>query len=104
MIDGLNVSSLPNPLERYKLDTLLGTGIFGEVYKATDTQAAGKQVAVKLQTYNDENEAHIQKEYKILRDFTNHSNLIDFYGIFCESTEDTRKIWFILEVSKNNQQ
>lgn len=98
MKDGLNVASLPSPVERYKLDTKLGSGIFGSVYKATDTQAAGKAVAIKVQSYIDENEVHIQEEYKILRDFTKHPNLIDFYGVFCEKVEGIRKIWFVLEV------
>ncbi|KAM3962727.1 STKc_myosinIII_N_like and MYSc_Myo21 domain-containing protein ninaC [Aphomia sociella] len=98
MKDGLNISTLPSPLERYELGTKLGSGIFGEVYKATDTQAAGKVVAVKVQTYRDDIESHVQEEYKILRDFTKHPNLIDFYGVFCEKSEDDKKIWFVLEL------
>ncbi|KAF9811956.1 hypothetical protein SFRURICE_021313 [Spodoptera frugiperda] len=98
MKDGLNVSALPSPFDRYKLEGKLGAGIFGEVHRASDSQAAGKNVAVKIQTYTDENEDHIQEEYKILRDFTKHPNLIDFYGVFCEKSEGVRKIWFVLEL------
>ncbi|KAI5639668.1 myosin head (motor domain) domain-containing protein [Phthorimaea operculella] len=98
MKDGLNISSLPSPTERYTLDKQLGAGIFGQVYKASDSQAAGKAVAVKVQTYTDDNEKHIQDEYKILRDFTKHNNLIDFYGVFCEKVEGAKKIWFVLEL------
>lgn len=100
MKDGLNVASLPSPAERYELGTKLGSGIFGAVYKATDTQAAGKSVAIKVQTYTDENETHIQEEYKILRDFTKHPNLIDFYGVFYDKSESARDVWFVLEVSQ----
>ncbi|KOB75911.1 putative myosin [Operophtera brumata] len=98
MKDGLNVASLPSPVERYKLGTKLGSGIFGAVYKATDTQATSKSVAIKVQAYTDENETHIQEEYRILRDFTKHPNLIDFYGVFCEKSERARDIWFVLEL------
>ncbi|RVE54658.1 hypothetical protein evm_000779 [Chilo suppressalis] len=98
MKDGLNVATLPSPLDRYTLDTKLGSGIFGQVYRAVDSQAAGKSVAVKVQTYNDDNEVHVQEEYKILRDFTKHPNLIDFYGVFCEKSEGVKKIWFVLEL------
>ncbi|XP_063838956.1 neither inactivation nor afterpotential protein C [Ostrinia nubilalis] len=98
MKDGLNIATLPSPLDRYTLDTKLGSGIFGEVFRASDTQAAGKAVAVKVQTYTDDTEIHIQKEYKILRDFTKHPNLIDFYGVFCEKSEGVKKIWFVLEL------
>jgi myosin III len=102
MKDGLNVSTLPSPLDRYTLANKLGSGIFGKVFKATDGQAAGKSVAVKVQTYTDDTEVHIQEEYKILRDFTKHPNLIDFYGVFCEKSEGVKKIWFVLEVSNCN--
>lgn len=99
MKDGLNIASLASPLDRYKLEGQLGSGIFGEVHRASDSQAAGKKVAVKVQTYTDEIEDHIQEEYKILRDFTSHPNLIDFYGVFCEKSEGVKKVWFVLEVS-----
>lgn len=102
MKEGLNILSLPSPIERYTLDKQLGSGIFGEVFKASDTQATGKPVAVKIQVLTDDNEPHIQEEYKILRDFTKHQNLIDFYGVFLEKAEGLKKIWFVLEVSEPN--
>ncbi|KAI8427544.1 hypothetical protein MSG28_002059 [Choristoneura fumiferana] len=34
----------------------------------------------------------------ILRDFTKHPNLVDFYGVFCERSEGVKKIWFVLEL------
>lgn len=98
MREGLNITSLPSPIGRYKLIKKLGSGIFGEVFKATDAQAADKAVAVKVQIHFEDDDAHIHEEYKILRDFTSHPNLIDFYGVFCEKSESLRKIWFILEV------
>ncbi|XP_013181389.1 PREDICTED: neither inactivation nor afterpotential protein C isoform X2 [Papilio xuthus] len=98
MREGLNISSLPSPIGRYKLIKKLGSGIFGEVFKATDAQAADKAVAVKVQIHFEDDDAHIHEEYKILRDFTSHPNLIDFYGVFCEKSESLKKIWFILEL------
>ncbi|XP_061706914.1 neither inactivation nor afterpotential protein C isoform X2 [Cydia pomonella] len=98
MTDYLNISSLPSPTERYSLDKKLGSGIFGEVFKASDSQAAEKAVAIKIQTYNDDTEVHIHEEYKCLRDLTQHPNLIDFYGVFCERSEGVKKIWFVLEL------
>ncbi|CAG4973120.1 unnamed protein product [Colias eurytheme] len=98
MRDGLSISSLASPHDRYKIEKKLGSGIFGKVFQATDDQAAGKAVAVKVITLTDSKEQHIQDEYKILRDFTKHPNIIDFYGVFCERSEYAKKIWFVVEI------
>ncbi|XP_046961728.1 neither inactivation nor afterpotential protein C isoform X1 [Vanessa cardui] len=98
MKDGLNIPSLPSPQDRYTLEKKIGSGVFGEVHRAKDNQAAGKAVAVKIQINSEENEPHIQEEYKILRDFTKHPNLIDFYGVFCDKSEYTTRIWFVVEL------
>ncbi|XP_045776420.1 neither inactivation nor afterpotential protein C isoform X3 [Maniola jurtina] len=98
MKDGLNIPSLQSPQSRYSLVKKLGTGVFGEIHKATDGQAAGKEVAVKIVTLKEETEPHIHEEYKILRDFTQHLNIIDFYGVFCDKSDYSRKIWFVLEL------
>ncbi|CAH2233552.1 jg13186 [Pararge aegeria aegeria] len=98
MKDGLNIPSLQSPQGRYSLVNKLGTGVFGELHKAKDSQAAGKEVTIKLLYLNEETEAHIHEEYRILRDFTQHPNLVDFYGVFCDKSEYTKKIWFVLEL------
>ncbi|XP_072936347.1 neither inactivation nor afterpotential protein C-like [Epargyreus clarus] len=98
MKDGLLVSSLPSPLERYKLDEKLISGVFGDVYKAIDNEAAGKEVCVKIQEYTEDREDYIQDEYKMLRDFTEHPNMVDFYGVFCDDTEEIDKVWFVTEL------
>lgn len=94
----INPSSLPDPGERYVLGASLGKGIFGKVHEATDNEAGGKKVAVKIINYTSEVEKELTDEYTILRDFTSHPNLIDFYGIFCDKTQAIEKIWFVLEV------
>ncbi|XP_022116474.2 neither inactivation nor afterpotential protein C isoform X2 [Pieris rapae] len=96
--DGLNVSSLSSPHDRYKIEKKLGSGIFGKVFQASDDQAAGKSVAVKVINLTDTKEQHIHEECKILRDFTKHPNIIDFYGVFCERSEYVKKIWFVIEL------
>ncbi|CAG9567458.1 unnamed protein product [Danaus chrysippus] len=98
MRDGLNISSLPSPQDRYTLEKKIGSGVFGEIHRAKDTQAAGKAVAIKILLNTEENETHIHEEYKILRDFTKHPNLVDFYGVFCDKSEYTKKIWFVVEL------
>ncbi|XP_050685382.1 neither inactivation nor afterpotential protein C isoform X2 [Leptidea sinapis] len=94
----LNISALPSPHDRYKIEKKLGSGLFGKVFQAADDQATGKVVAVKVINYTDTNEDHVQDEYKILRDFTKHPNIIDFYGVFCERTEYVKKVWFVVEL------
>lgn len=101
--DSLNVPSLSSPHDRYKIEKKLGSGIFGKVFQASDDQAAGKSVAAKVINLTDTKEQYIHDEYKILRDFTKHPNIIDFYGVFCERSEYVKKIWFVIEVSLSLQ-
>lgn len=94
MTIGVNFEKLTDPGERYAFGDCLGAGVFGTVLNALDSQAGNKKVAIKVQKYSDESKGFIEEEYKILRDFTNHLNLVDFYGIFKRNDE----IWFVLEV------
>lgn len=72
-----------------------------KVYKAIDKEANGKTVAVKIQPYNDDNRYIIDDEYRILRDFSEHPNFLDFYGVYRKraGSSGTDEIWFVLQVS-----
>lgn len=97
----LNVDQLPEPGDRYVLDEEpIGTGVWAKVYRASDTQSDGKQVAIKIQRYTPEQETYVQEEYRVLRDLAEHPNLPDFHGVYKKPTaEGADEIWFVLEVS-----
>uniref|UniRef100_A0A182QQM6 non-specific serine/threonine protein kinase n=1 Tax=Anopheles farauti TaxID=69004 RepID=A0A182QQM6_9DIPT len=95
----LKIDTLPDPGNRYKLAELIGTGVCAKVYRATDTQAGNKNVAIKVQKFEGETKTAIQEEFRILRDHSKHANLIDFYGVYrkkCPAGESD-EIWFVLE-------
>ncbi|CAG9859253.1 unnamed protein product [Phyllotreta striolata] len=89
----INLTDIPDPGGRYELGDLLGYGVYGKVYSAVDNQASKKKVAVKCQKYQTGSKEFVEEEYRILRDFSNHANVVDFYGIFKKNNE----IWFVLE-------
>ncbi|KAK9687666.1 Myosin head (motor domain) [Popillia japonica] len=57
-----------------------------------------KKVAIKIQTLNSENENYINEEYKVLRDFSNHFNLPDYYSAYKREQNDISEIWFVMEL------
>ncbi|XP_062548294.1 neither inactivation nor afterpotential protein C [Armigeres subalbatus] len=94
----LKIDTLPDPGTRYRLGEVIGTGVCAKVYKAVDTKASNKNVAVKIQKYEAELKMAIQEEYRILRDFSNHGNLLDFYGVYRKRINgQADEIWFVLE-------
>ncbi|XP_055589092.1 neither inactivation nor afterpotential protein C-like [Uranotaenia lowii] len=94
----LRIDSLPDPGNRYQLGELIGSGIAAKVYKATDTKASNKNVAIKIQKYESDVKTAIQEEYRILRDHSNHGNLLDFYGVYRKKVPgEADEIWFVLE-------
>lgn len=95
----LRISNLQDPTLRYNLQECIGSGVFGEVYLAIDKKASDKKVAIKIQKYIDSNSQFIQEEYKILRDYSDHTNLPDFYGVYKKNSQPSDEIWFVMEVS-----
>ncbi|XP_049532765.1 neither inactivation nor afterpotential protein C [Anopheles darlingi] len=95
----LRIETLPDPGNRYTLGELIGSGVCAKVYRATDTQAGNKSVAIKVQKFEGETKIAIQEEFRILRDHSKHANLLDFYGVYrkkCPAGESD-EIWFVLE-------
>ena len=61
---------------------MIGTGTFGDVYKGTyKVQGELKEVAIKIYKRKDSNEKDFKRETSALI-FTNHDNIIRFYGIW----------------------
>ncbi|KAL6443163.1 hypothetical protein ACFW04_002836 [Cataglyphis niger] len=94
------LDSIQDPGKRYALKDRIGVGICGDVYEGIDQQAGNKKVAIKIQKLKPETQSLIVEEYRILRDFSGHPNLPDFYGIYrrrsAKKTEHD-EIWFIME-------
>lgn len=93
-----SLASLPSPEERFVLGDCLNIGIDGTVYEATDTKANNMKVAIKIQKFKPENEVYLCEEYRILKNYSDHPNLPDFYGGFRKEGDDDVEIWFVMEV------
>lgn len=95
----INFDEIEEPGSRYTLGECIGSGIRAKVYEATDTQS-NKKVAIKIQTLTPDNEICIQEELRILKEFSNHPNLPEFYGIFKQTADNGDvEIWLVMEVS-----
>lgn len=88
----LAYNSLPSP-ERFVLGEVIGTGVCSKVYRALDTDNHGRTVAIKIQRYEKDLITYINEEYRVLRDYSSHPNLPDFYGVYRKSCLDVDEIW-----------
>nr|XP_022914379.1 neither inactivation nor afterpotential protein C [Onthophagus taurus] len=79
---------------RFNLGECMGSGVFGKVFKATDSSNGNRSVAIKIQNLSKDNEHYVCEELKVLKDFSNHPNLPTFYGGFKHNAE----IWFVMEL------
>ncbi|CAH1130298.1 unnamed protein product [Ceutorhynchus assimilis] len=92
------LDNVPDPGDRYTLGDLIGQGVFGRVYAAVDTQAPEKKIAIKIQSYEKENQIYVEEEYEILKELGNCVYLISFYGVYMKDNQ----IWFVLERCEGN--
>ena len=95
----LAYDSLPSPDRRFDMKEIIGTGVCSKVYRAVDKEAHDRNVAIKCQRYEKDMIIHINEEYRILRDFSTHPNLPEFYGVYRKKfmTAQPDEIWFVLE-------
>ncbi|XP_011500567.1 PREDICTED: neither inactivation nor afterpotential protein C [Ceratosolen solmsi marchali] len=94
------LDSIQDPGKRYSLRDCIGSGVCGDVYEAVDEEA-GRKVAIKIQTLTPETQPLIVEEYRVLRDFSSHPNLPDFYGVYRRRSgkkTDYDQIWFVIEL------
>ncbi|HEX5107310.1 MAG TPA: protein kinase [Vicinamibacterales bacterium] len=84
----------------YQIESLLGAGGMGEVYRATDT-VLGRQVAIKILpadvSRDPERTARFRREAKILASL-NHSNIGAIYGVESAENSDDAPLGLVLEL------
>lgn len=93
----VDLGAFPETEGRYVLGEELGRGVFGRVVVGLDGRAADRKVAVKILENAEEYRDFIRQEYVVLREFSEHLNLPDFYGAF--KCDQQNEIWFVMEVS-----
>ncbi|XP_016842665.1 neither inactivation nor afterpotential protein C isoform X2 [Nasonia vitripennis] len=94
------LDSIQDPGKRYALRDRIGSGVCGDVYEAIDEEGSRK-VAIKIQKLTPETQPLIVEEYRVLRDFSSHPNLPDFYGVYRRRSgkkTEYDQIWFVMEL------
>jgi serine/threonine-protein kinase len=84
----------------YQVESLLGAGGMGEVYRATDT-VLGRQVAIKILpadvSRDPERTARFRREARILASL-NHSNIGAIYGVEASGDKSDSPLGLVLEL------
>lgn len=56
------------------------------------------KVAVKVLQVDEDKLDDAREEYHVLRDFSDHPNLPDYYGTYVKRADDGDQLWFVMEV------
>ncbi|XP_039280465.1 neither inactivation nor afterpotential protein C isoform X3 [Nilaparvata lugens] len=94
----MSLEGLRDPGDRYELGDVLGSGVYGTVYAATDSQSGDKKVAIKVQGYNSDTKQDLEEEYNILSELATHPNFPDFYGAYKKQNSSGDEIWFVMQL------
>eukprot|EP00045_Choanoeca_perplexa_P008039 m.73538 g.73538 ORF g.73538 m.73538 type:complete len:748 (+) comp14332_c0_seq1:35-2278(+) len=98
------LKDLPPPNGLFELQEVIGTGTYGEVFRALHAKTK-QEAAVKIMDLIDDEEEEIRVEVNILKRFGAHENLTTFYGAFLvpansDSVErqPMDKLWLVMEL------
>eukprot|EP00051_Salpingoeca_urceolata_P027638 m.482487 g.482487 ORF g.482487 m.482487 type:complete len:791 (-) comp22555_c0_seq1:1286-3658(-) len=97
----VDLRALPrDPEKLFSLHDVVGTGTYGEVFKADDNKT-NKPVAVKIMDLVEDEEDEIRVEVEVLKKCGSHENITSFIGAFLtKEIEETRakdKLWIVME-------
>ncbi|XP_043241849.1 myosin-IIIa-like, partial [Amphibalanus amphitrite] len=96
----VDFTALPEPGDRFLLETVVGEGTYGEVHAARDLHRNGQYVAIKILEDITDNIEEIEEEFLVLRDLCRHPNITQFHGMFFKpgKSRDHDQLWFVMEL------
>lgn len=96
------LSSLENPDDLFRIEEIIGSGSYGEVYKATHVES-GNICAIKTITvdWNEKEEIiKVLNEVKLMKS-CNHPNVVSYLGCYLKTPSDHRVkrnfLWIVME-------
>nr|AAA28721.1 ninaC long protein [Drosophila melanogaster] len=93
----LPYAQLPDPTDKFEIYEEIAQGVNAKVFRAKELDN-DRIVALKIQHYDEEHQVSIEEEYRTLRDYCDHPNLPEFYGVYKLSKPNgPDEIWFVME-------
>ncbi|XP_037708144.1 neither inactivation nor afterpotential protein C [Drosophila subpulchrella] len=93
----LPYTQLPDPTDKFEIYEEIAQGVNAKVFRAKELDN-DRIVALKIQHYDEEHQVSIEEEYRTLRDYCDHPNLPEFYGVYKLSKPNgPDEIWFVME-------
>lgn len=92
-----DLHKLPDPRDLFDLIEIVGTGTYGEVFKARHKRT-GELTAVKVLELIEDEEEEIKVEVEVLRKHATHTNITSFYGLYgVKNKGEPDKLWLAME-------
>lgn len=99
-----SLKDLPSPEGLFELQDVIGTGTYGQVFKAFHSKTK-EPAAIKIMDLVEDEEEEIKVEVNILKKHGGHANITAFYGAFLTGADmagpdrdPMDKLWLVMEL------